>query len=193
MIIRDAGNGVGAGVTEDGYIKTIADSHPIQHHASLVHQDAYQILGDFASINNSTENILHIKNSSSTMKFVITYVRVQMLDFAGGTAVPNVATYFVMGKGLTYTSGGTGVTPVNMNFASGKTADLVCYDNDPVLGGSLTEIDRWYVESEGKMMTYNKEGSVILGQNDTFAIQVVSDHTSGVAHARVSGFFTKEQ
>ena len=36
------------------------------------------------------------------------------------------------------------------------------------------------------MMTFNKQGSVIVGQNDTLEIRVVSDHTAGTAYARVT-------
>lgn len=187
LTIKDGGGtGNEASVTTAGQVKVIAESHSTQFHHSLENEAAYQVTGDFASINNSTHALIHFKNTSTTKIVIVTYLRMQMLDFAGGAAVPNVATYFSLGFGRTYGSGGTAVTPVNMNRGSGLTADATVYDNNPTLAGTFTEIDRWYVQGEGIEQTYNKEGTIILSQNDTFEIRVTSDHTSGVAHARMS-------
>jgi hypothetical protein len=186
QIIDGQGSGNVAGVTSEGLLRVQAQTNPLQFHHSREHGAAYQVQGDFASVNNSTHAVLHLKNTSSTKVVVVTYIRCQFLDYAGGTALPNVATYWDFGLNRTVSSGGTAVTPVNMNAASGNAASVTATDNNPTMGGTFLEFDRYYPSSEADQLTYNKEGALILGQNDTFEIRITSDHTSGVAQARVS-------
>ena len=186
MIDDGVGQGYSAKVTKRNQLATYTESASIQHYISANQGQAYQVIGDFATVNNSTHTVLHVKNSDSDRVMVVTYIRVNLLDFAGGTSVPNVATYFDIGFGRTVSSGGTAVTPVNMNRDSGNTASVTATDNNPTMAGTFTEIDRHYVQAEGQEWAYNKEGTVILGLNDTIEIRVTSDHTSGVAYARMS-------
>ena len=186
QILDGQGRGYTAGVTQEGLLRVQAQTNAIQFHHSREHGSAYQVQGDFASVNNSTHAVLHLKNTSSTKVVVVTYIRCQFLDYAGGTALPNVATYWDFGLNRTVSSGGTAVTPVNMNATSGNAASVTATDNNPTMGGTFLEFDRYYPSSEADQLTYNKEGTLILGQNDTFEIRITSDHTSGVAQARVS-------
>lgn len=188
-MIRDGGGrGYLAKVTGENQLKTVAESHSLQHHISRTSGEAYQVMGDFASINNSTYTILHLRNTNAIKKVCISYMRIQAVGLTGGSSLPDSGTYFQIGYGRTYSSGGTEVTPVVMNQTSGIASGVTSYDNNPTLAGTFTEFDRWYVEGNGKMMTFNKEGSVILGQNDTLEIRIVSDHTAGTAYARVTFF-----
>lgn len=188
--LRDGtGSGNEVEVTEANQLSIVGEQHSLQFHHSFHNAAAYQVVGDFTTINNTTHTILHIKNTSTSRVVAVTYVRIQALDLAGGTALPSVNTYFQLGTGTTYASGGTAIIPVNVNFTSGHTADAVVYDNNPTVSGTFIEIDKWFVDIEGNQLIYNKEGSVILGQNDVFEVRVTSDHTSGVAIARVSFVF----
>jgi hypothetical protein len=186
QILDGQGRGYNAGVTAEGLLRVQAQTNALQFHHSREHEAAYQVQGDFASVNNSTHTVLHLKNTSATKLVVVTYIRCQFLDYAGGTALPNVATYWGFGLNRTVSSGGTAVTPLNMNASSGNSAAVTATDNNPTMAGTFAEFDRWYPKEEGQMLTYNKEGSLILGQNDTFEIRITSDHTSGVAQARIS-------
>lgn len=186
QILDGQGGSNVAGVTSEGLLRVQAQTNAIQFHHSREHGSAYQVQGDFASVNNSTHAVLHLKNTSSSKLVVVTYIRCQFLDYAGGTALPNVATYWDFGLNRTVSSGGTAVTPVNMNATSGNASSVTATDNNPTMGGTFLEFDRYYPSSEADQLTYNKEGTLILGQNDTFEIRITSDHTSGVAQARVS-------
>jgi hypothetical protein len=73
-----------------------------------------------------------------------------------------------------------------MNASSGNSAAVTATDNNPTMAGTFLEFDRYYPASEADQLTYNKEGALVLGQNDTFEIRITSDHTSGVAQARIS-------
>jgi hypothetical protein len=185
MFIDDGkGKGTLAAVNNSNQLHVVAESHSRQHHESLHEGAAYQVIGDFASVSGSANNILHLKNTSSTHRMMITYIRVEMAGAAGGAF--GAATYFSIGHGLEYTSGGTIAVPVNVNLSSGNTAVADVYDNNPTLGGTFVEFDRWYPDANQKMMSFNKEGAVILGQNDAITVRCVTDHTSGTAYARIS-------
>jgi len=188
QILDGGGKSNVATVNTRGQINVVSLSRAPQFAVSLTDGRSYQVQGDFASVNNSTHTVLSLQNTSSTKWVVVTYIRMQFLDFAGGTAVPDVATYWDLGFGRSRSSGGTEVTPVNMNQASGNVASVTTYDNNPTMTGTFTEIDRHYVKEEGEEHVFRKEGSVILGNQNSLELRITSDHTSGVAQARISFF-----
>ena len=190
MLIEDGqGTGYKAHVTNEHELVVRAVSESIQRHRSEV-GDAYQVIGDFAAVNNSTFPVLHIKNTHTSKVMYITYIRLQPVSLSGGAFSSD--TFFSIGTGRTVASGGTVVTPVNMNLGSGKTANATCTDNNPTMSGTFTEFDRWYPDANHKMQTFNKEGSISLAQNDTLEITLRSNHTDGTAYARVSFVYDSE-
>ncbi len=164
-----------------------AESHSLQHHVSRHMGETYQIIGDFESVSNSTYTILHITNTKPDKVICISYVRTQAI-VSGGSTIPDVGTFFQLGFGTEFSSGGTLVTPVAMNTTSGKASGTTAYDNNPSVTGTFTEIDRWYVEPNGRQTVFNKDGSIIIGQNDTVEVRFTSDHTAGTAYARITYF-----
>jgi hypothetical protein len=113
-------------------------------------------------------------------------MRVELIDPTGGTVPPGVGTYFSVNTGETYTSGGTSLTPTNMNFGSSNGATGNFYGDNPTLSGTATEFDRWYVKAEGEMLTWRKEGSIIIPRNKALTIKLVTASTAGTAYARCS-------
>lgn len=186
FIIEGPKRGTAVNVTKEGNLATRAVVHELQHYYSREKGQVYQVIGDSASITSGTNTLLHIRNDSTTHAMVVSYVRMQAVDLAGGTVPPAVGTYFQMGFGTTYTSGGTAVTPVNTNNSSGNTAGVTAYDGKPTVGGTFVEIDRWYPDSDADEQTYNKHGSVILGKNDALEIRLVTDNTSGTGYCRIT-------
>jgi len=124
--------------TGDGHVAEVnkyhellvsADSKPIQHVVSVRDGNAYQVVGDFATVNNSTHTILHLENTSSTKNVVITFIRLQTIDLAGGTAPPSILNYWQLGFDRTVASGGTVVTSINANRTSGNVASVTATDS----------------------------------------------------------------
>lgn len=187
FIITDGeGSGHTAGITKENQLKTLAVTHSIQHHNSRTEGNSYQVIGDFAAINNATHTLLHVVNLSSTLDMVVTYLRLNVVDLTGGTALPSSSTFFQIGFDTTVSAGGSIVTPVNMNQSSGKSAPVTATDNNPAMAGTFTEVDRWYPESPGVENTYYKDGSIVMGVGESIEIRVTSDHTTGVGYCRLS-------
>lgn len=186
FVIEGPKRGTAVKVTKDGDLATRAIVHELQHHHSRDNGQVYQVIGDDVTIASGTNILLHLRNDSSTHGLVVSYVRMQNVDLAGGTAPPSVNTYFQLGTGTTYVSGGTAVTPINTNRTSGNTANVTAYDNTPTISGTFIELDRWYPDGDGAEQTYNKHGSIILGKNDTLSIRLVTDNTSGTGYCRIT-------
>lgn len=180
------GKGFTVGVNDENQLKTLAVSHSIQHHNSRTDGNAYQVLGVFAAVNNETHTVLHLINDSSTRDIVVTYLRLNALGLTGGTAIPSITNYFSIGFGRAVVSGGSIALPANMNQSSGNTAAVTATQNNPTMTGTFVEVDRSYLETQAKENSYYKDGSVIIGVGETMEIQFTSDHTAGLAYARMS-------
>jgi len=179
------GSGKKAKVSAENRLLTQSVSESLQHHISREEQQAYQVIGS-ATIANATTPVLHIKNTSSSLWLVVTYIRCTTVDAAGGTALPSDATRWQLALNRTHASGGSAVTPVNINTGSSNPANVTVYDSGPTLAGTAAVIDDEPIEAEGKLAKWNKDGSVIVSPSGTIEISLVSDHTSGTARARMS-------
>jgi len=179
------GLGFSAKVTDENQLKVLSTSESVQHHISENKQQAYQVIGT-ATLAASTVVGLHVKNTSSDKILTVTYIRHQVLDPAGGTALPNASCYYRIAVGRTLTSGGATATAVNVFAGSGNTAEITATQTAPTLGGTAQEIDRWYTKAEGDMSTFNKEGALILPPGGTIELAYVGDHTSGLLYTRMS-------
>lgn len=185
ITIKNPGSGDQAAVTRANQLLVQSENLSLQHWVSRFEENAYQAEFFDTGIGNGTNVVAFLQNTSPTRKMVITFMRLQAVDLAGGTAIPSANTYFELGFDQTYTSGGSAVTPVNMNRGTGNTADVLAYDTNPTLAGTFASFDRNYVSDEDQQ-TYNKEGSVILDTNDSLIVRLVTDHTSGTAYGRIT-------
>ena len=187
FIIEDGtGAGYRAKVNDKNQLYVLSQSRSIQHFTSHEEGRAYQLLSSTTISGAGKSNILLIKNISQIYDIVITYIRLQAIGLAGGTAIPSVNSYFSIYKNPIYNSGGESVVPINVNFSSAFLSECLCYKNGFSVSDDGEEIDRWFVEDASKMHTFNKEGSVIIGQNDSIGISLNTDHTSGIAYSRIS-------
>jgi hypothetical protein len=192
LFIEDGkGTGSKMGVNTDNQGLVQAEIHELNHYVSVNRGQVYQTLGEITTIAAATETVLHMRNDSSSKLFVVSFIRLQIAGEANGTALSAVQTYFELGFGRTYASGGVAQVPVNMNQTSGNVAALTAYDESPVLAGTFVQFDKWYAATDA-MLVYSKQGSVILGLNDTLEIRLVTDHTAGNALVRVTGMFVDQ-
>jgi hypothetical protein len=179
------GNGYEAGVNADKRLMVEAESVTIQHNVSHLKEQAYQCIG-VATLTSGTTTALHIRNTSANKIMTITYIRHQIIDQAGGTALPNANNYYRIALGRTYVSDGSAVIPINVYAGSGNSAEVIAYQGNPTLTGTAEEVDRHYTKAEGDMNTFNKEGSLIIPPTKTIELSYVGDQTSGIIYTRIS-------
>jgi len=193
MIIKSGvGNGYSAKVTDNNQLEVVSESKTLQHWRSINKGLVFQVIGDKATLSAATIPILHIQNTSAEKRLVITYIRLQQVG-CSAAGIDSTTHYFQTGFGRTYSSGGTAVTPVIVNRSSANVAEATCYDNNPTLAGTFQEIDRYYPSKASDAVVYNKEGSIILGLNDTFECRIVSADTQGDVYARVTMMFIENE
>jgi hypothetical protein len=186
IIIEDGkGSGKKAGIDNDNRLLARTFSESIQHSISHNEGQAYQVIGT-TTLSNGTVVPLHITNDSSTLDLIITYCRHQIIDSSGGTSFPNINNYYSIALGRTYSSGGTTTIPINLNTTSGNAAEVTVYTDNPTLTGTESEIDRWHTKANGDMNTFNKEGSIVIGQNGTLELSYIGNQTSGTIYTRLS-------
>jgi len=179
--IKNHSDGTTAGVTKEKQLKTRAESHELQHHVAWVNEDVYQCQAIDTSVTATTDQVLHIKNTSSTKKCVISYIRMQAVTDIAATA--EVTEYFDVIVGDTVASGGSAAVVTNTNLSSGKVAEVTATLGDPTMDGVGTLIDRIYNPSSGYEHRYTKHGSLILGLNDTIHVAFTSGASAG--HVKV--------
>ena len=185
--IKDGtGTGILAGVDGKNRLKTDSRAKSIQHTAAEDDQLAFQLPIAPTTLSSGTVVALHLQNGSAVKRLVITYIRHQIIDAAGGTSFPNASNYFRIAAGRTYSSGGSLVEPVNTFIDSGVPSEVVAYTGDPTLAGTAIDMDRWYTKADGDMNTFNKEGSIIIPPNKSLEFSYVGDRTSGIISLRVS-------
>jgi len=183
--IKNHSDGTIAGVTREFQLKTRTESHELNHHVSWTEENTYQAIFTDTGIVNGGNTVMWIKNTSATKKLVVSFIRVSDMSTITTYVAGN---YFSIGVNQLITlDTGDAVTPVNMNIASGKVAEATV-KGDLMHGwtdsGAFAEVDRVYTVA-GKSETWNKQGSLILGLNDTLSIKFVSTGT-GSATARVT-------
>jgi len=179
------GNNGYAEVNKFNQLEVRSESNSFQHVISHRDGQAYQVIGS-STLASATIIPLHIKNTSTDKNMVITYIRHQVIDQAGGTALPSLVNYLRIAFDRTVASGGSAAIPVNMNTGSGNTAEVTATEANPTMAGTAAEFDRWYTKAEGDMDTWNKEGAVLVAPNGTVELAYVGDQTSGTVFTRVS-------
>jgi hypothetical protein len=184
-IIRDPRNGDGAHIDRKFRLFVNAEASSLQHIISEEDEEAFQVEGETAwSAASGAENVLHIKNTSTIKNLVVTYIRLQAIT---DLTVPAIGTYFTLETGETYASGGSAVTPVNMNVGSSRPATATAYEGNPTLAGSSTQFDKWFLAINGGTQIFNKEADLIVGPTKTMKVLFTpaGSHT-GTAYARIS-------
>jgi len=177
------GNGYLMRVNKKNRATTTTVSISSQAQVSLEDAQSYQVSSDQA-IGTTDVPVLYLENNSNSKYMVITYIRVQ----SAGAAATNENAYFTVKLGDSYTSGGADLVPKNMNQISGNQAEVVCKDGSASLtvsGG--TEIDKNYTANS--MQSYNKEGSVVLGNSGSVSIWHKGSTIAGNAYARISFYY----
>ena len=181
--IQNHSDGTIAGVTDEHQLEVQAEIHELQHHVSRATGQSYQVLGVTDTLTAAIVPVLHITNNDPDRKMVVSFIRSGVV--ATNATLPNIADYFSVGFGTT-ASGGTEITPTNANRTSGSDALVTALSSTPTSAGTFVEFDRWYPASSGDRISYNKQGSVILGLNDSLEIRHTSTGTAGTSWARVT-------
>lgn len=174
-------DGTGSGTlvqVSNNRLRAFAVNVSLTNHISLDqdNQTVFSTIGT-ATVVSGTTVLLHIINNDPSNLLVIDRVIVQGTNLGG---VPTSGTYFSLGYGRTVTSGGTALTPVNLNRTATKVANVTATASNPNMTGTFVESHRWLVQGNGQAFEIIPVGTndIILGRSNTVEIQLNSN-TSG--------------
>lgn len=166
------GNGYSVGVNEDNRLLVEAVSSSVEHNANHSKGKAFNLLFS-ATPTNSTNPFLYVKNTSEDdmiiAGFTLHFVASEWLDIKlGDTGTP---------------TGGTTITPANLNSGSGVGADGT-FENAvaiTALSGGTT-VQRIYHLTSAGSTDYNFEQDIVLKKNGVFTMYA---ETGGAAASGV--------
>ena len=172
------GSGIQAEVTDENRLRVVASAGSLTNHVSVTDGNVFTVIGT-ATVVSGTTVVLHIINNDQAQILVIDRIVVQATNMGG---VPTSGTYFSLGYGRTVTSGGTSVTPVNLNRTATKVANVTVTSSNPNVTGTFAESHRWLIESNGIAfeLLAPRINDTVLGRSNTVEVQLVSN-TSGNA------------
>lgn len=187
MIIEDGrGKGKSAGVDLNQHILIAGPAWSRQSFESQVKGRAFQVIGEHTVAGAATIPVLFMQNDNPELELLVTFMRLQVLGIT-----PAAGEFFEIGFGNTYTSGGTAVTPVNVNTGSSKPPNVTAYGNNPTLGGTFTQIDKWRPLAANDEQTFSKEGSVVIAPQRSLTIRYTALAAAGTLYARTSFYLTE--
>lgn len=168
-VIKDGtGQGFLTKVDEDNHLSTRSVAQSEAAHISIRNQKTFSILGQTTTVAAVEKTILVVINNSSELLAVDNI----LVSLQGESGKPAIFRGYVGQK--TFTSGGTAVTPVNLNVTSTTTIDTIAVENNPTLGGSDTQALKIFLESTGAFAT-DFDGIIILGQGGSIRVTVEGD------------------
>ena len=184
MIIESGtGNGKLAQVDSDNRLLTASFNIPFVHLLAKDYQKVFTVEGN-STPTPGQSTVLHMTNTSSTDVVVITRVTVQAVSMTGGTALPNSGTSFQLLTQTDYASGGLAAPVVNTTAGSAVRSGVVAYDSNPTLNGAGNSLGRSYPLNAAPV-ELRTEGSILVLPRQTFAIDLITDHTGGFVYASV--------
>lgn len=181
--IEDGGGQNGdAKVNGDGQLSVIAENQELQHYISRYKGESYQAIATDTGITAQAQTILHLKNNSTTHWLVVSFIR--LFAITNTASKPVIGEFWEVGVDDLVSSGGTVITPVNVNRNAGSVADVTATGaTAPTMSGGFTGLDKWY--NNNTEQAYNKQGSIILPLNGTFSARFTATGT-GQATARIT-------
>jgi len=186
MIITDGtGTCNAARVTSNNRLDTISTSLSAQARESAERGKSFQVSGTATPVVGSAP-VLWLTNTSAE-SMIITFIRMA----SSGIISDTEANYFSIVKNPTYNSGGVAVDPINMNYSSNVDAEATAYSGSTplVLGSTSVEIDRNYKVND--MLSYDKQGSVVLQKGNSIGIVYTDTATAGEVYARISFYYSE--
>lgn len=175
-----------AKVNNEGALSVTSIMQPEQHWESLKNGNAYQTWGT-STPTNGTTNCLYLEPDENNLNLVVTYIRLQMIHNGSGTEFPNSNNYFELVRNVNYSAGGSEAITCVTNLKYPNLVPIIAYqDNPTIISTNSVVMERYYPESNGKMQSFNKEGTIIVPKNKGLLIRYVGDHTGGVIYSRIS-------
>jgi len=181
QILDGTGTGQSVGVSPTGNRLNVSSrSDERIYYISRDNGDAYTIYSRDAAA-AADEHQLYFRNTSTTKKFYVNSFEL------GGADICIFSIIIATGTA----TGGSTLTPVNLNFTSGNTASATVLGNGDVGGFTTGAVIRHIATAADTTGTINFHDSLVLGQGDAIAVHTRIGGTGEVT-ITMTGFYDIE-
>jgi hypothetical protein len=158
------------------------------HWFSRHKRTAYVAQGQTDTLTAAKIPVLYLKNTSSDKDLV--FYNIVLQTIAEAATIPAVGIYWSADINAVCT-GGTAVTPVNLNTGASKAAEVTALQSTPTISTAGTELARVYASADGTLIAPDFGGSIIVAPNGSLTINYTTTGTAGIANA-FAFFYTRE-
>lgn len=174
MFIDDgAGKGIQAFISTDNQLLTKSATSPLYSYYSREKGTMFHWISTYAATANDW--VMTVTNNDQA-----NYLRLNRLIFAN-----SVAAIWSTWNITSGTPGGTRVTPINMNWSSGKVPAVAAYGNAAVTGTLTGTAVSYYAAPAANSVQSLVEGALILPVNTTWGIKT---NQTGTVYVIVEGW-----
>ncbi len=126
--------------------------------------------------------VMYLKNTSSDKDLII--YRALFQTIAEAATIPAVGIYWSVDLNAAV-SGGTAITPVNLNTGASKAAEVTALQSTPTIDTAGTELGRIYPVTDGTLITPDNGQSIIVAPNGSWLLNYTTTGSAGIANALV--------
>tara|TARA_R110000744_G_scaffold3698_6_gene13817 strand:- start:5190 stop:5762 length:573 start_codon:yes stop_codon:yes gene_type:complete len=181
----------------DGVEMNVNANHQAETHSTTIKEiqwfsrhkrTAYSAWGRTDTLSAAKVPVLYIKNTSSDKDLIIYKANFQTIAEAATT--PAVGIYWSVDLG-SVCSGGTAMTPINLNTGSSNAAEVTALQSTPTIGTTGTETARIYPGVDGTLLSVDDGESIVVAPNGSWLLNYTTTGTAGIASALVF-FYMKD-
>lgn len=153
-------------VDKDNNLHVAAHTMKIATYRAL-HGEAFASLVEIDLVDGTTKDLMFFRNDSTTLSVLAERIWIQ------GTLTMDTCEVWA---GVTYTSGGADVTPINVNFSSANVLDATIKHGTTALTlGYTTAKELYSIKPNAREATnIELDGRWIFGKNNTLGLKVSS-------------------
>jgi len=177
---RDPRTQRGAEVTADFQLEVHASvANPLHWHSSKK-KNSFIVYGTSDTLTAAKVPVLYVKNTSTDLDLVVENLHGQTV--AEAATIPAVGIFWTLDRGAVVT-GGTAVTPQNMNTAGVSNSPTTVLHSTPTIDTVGTQLLRIYAQGDGDVVEIEGSGGFIVGPDGTLTLSYTTTGSAGIATA----------
>ncbi len=181
-VIRDPITHVGQRVTVNGQSETHSTSITEIQWFSRHKRTAYLANGQSDTLTAAKVPVLYLKNTSADQDLIVFGMDFQTI--AEAATIPAVGIYWSIDLNAVV-SGGTALTPVNLNTGASKAAQATVLHSTPTIDTAGTEVARFYARLDGLSVAPDSGQAFVVAPNGSCLLSYTTTGSAGIANANI--------
>lgn len=164
--LRDPFTNTGARINRRGQLEVSSVSESVERFANTIDGRAFTVTVQ-ETPTGANDYFFYLKNDSDEYAYIVEGMNYRV-------ASAETVEIFIGGTSIGTPTGGTAITPVNMNTSSGKSAELTCEGGSDITGvtGSQMPYRLHLTSTETKYINFEQD--IVVGPNGVLVMRAVS-------------------